>query len=252
MKIGTILTACNDNPLYSEFIPNFIKAWEALFPDADVLVVYIGDSIPDEFKNYAKNIRLSKPIEGIHSAFHSQCIRLLYPRHIERNDAVLITDMDMLPMNKKYYIDNIATLSDDTFVAYRDAEFPKEITMCYIAATPTIWTQMFGDESDETLLKRWNTGVSYSGIHGGSGWTTDQLILCERFKNYSGKKIMLRDSSSGYRRLCRLHTQLFSRKEQIQEHVDGESYCDYHCLRPHSRYSHINDYIVECLLKKYN
>ena len=44
MKIGTVLTASDLNPLYSEFIPNFIKAWSILFPEIDVVVVLVANS----------------------------------------------------------------------------------------------------------------------------------------------------------------------------------------------------------------
>ena len=32
MKIGTSVTATDLNPLYSDFIPNFVKAWKTDLP----------------------------------------------------------------------------------------------------------------------------------------------------------------------------------------------------------------------------
>lgn len=32
MKIGTVVTATDLNPMYSDFIPNFVKAWKAVLP----------------------------------------------------------------------------------------------------------------------------------------------------------------------------------------------------------------------------
>lgn len=179
MKLGTVLTACDLNPLYSEFIPIFIKAWKVLFPEIDVIIVLVANEIPNDLEEYSNNIRLSKPIEGIHTSFQAQCIRLLYPRHIEKNEGVLITDMDMLPMNRFYYESPISTLSDDTFISYRDVCLPHEIPMCYNIALPSTWTSVFGSKSDEETLKEWYNPI-YDGMHGGKGWNTDQLILIQK------------------------------------------------------------------------
>ena len=56
MKLDCILTACNTNESYLDFIPLFIKAWTKLYPDVDIKIVLImdtdTDTIPYKFKNY--------------------------------------------------------------------------------------------------------------------------------------------------------------------------------------------------------
>jgi hypothetical protein len=247
MKVGTILTACDLNPLYSEFIPNFIKAWNVLFPDADVFIVLIADEIPDSLKPYSKNLRLFKPIPNMHTAFQAQCIRLLYPGQIERNEGVLITDMDMLPMNRSYYVDSIKDISDDTFVTYRDVCLPTEIAMCYNIAIPKVWRDVFGNNSTETLLQSWYDGSNYDGRHGGHGWGTDQQILLKMFNNWNGPKVTLNDKLTKYNRLDRIHPWIFSDHAQLSKSIQDGIYSDYHCLRPYSQYNEINDFVVSCL-----
>jgi hypothetical protein len=41
MKLDCVLTAVNDNPLYLEFIPIFIKTWNKLYPGLDVKIVIV-------------------------------------------------------------------------------------------------------------------------------------------------------------------------------------------------------------------
>ena len=248
MKVGTILTASNLNPLYSQFIPNFIKAWNILFPEADVVVVLIADNIPEELKNYEKNIRLFKPVEGVHTAFQAQCIRLLYPRHIERDEGVLITDMDMLPINRSYYADSIKDIPDDTFVTYRDVCLPTEIAMCYNIATPKVWTGVFGKSTTESLLQSWHASTVYDGTHGGNGWGTDQQILLKKFNAWSGSKVTLNDRITKFNRLDRSYHLTFLDKEKLKRTIQSGFYVDYHCLRPYSRYTEINDFVVSCLV----
>jgi hypothetical protein len=248
MKIGTILTACDLNPLYSEFIPNFIKAWNILFPQADVVIVFIADELPSELKEYEKNIRLFKPVEGVHTAFQAQCIRLLYPRHIERDEGVLITDMDMLPMNRSYYADSIKDISNDTFVTYRDVCLPIEIAMCYNIATPNVWKGIFGSSTTESLLQSWHASTIYDGKHGGKGWGTDQQILLKKFNSWNGSKITLNDSITKFKRLDRSHPWIFNNHSQLSIDIKNGIYIDYHCLRPYSQYKEINDFVVSCLV----
>jgi hypothetical protein len=246
MKIGSVLTSTDLNPLYCDFIPIFIKAWNTLFPEIDVVIVLIADSIPDNLINYSSNIRIYKPIENIHTAFQAQCIRLLYPQLIERNEGVLITDMDMLPMNRFYYEDAIKNISDNTFVCYRDVCLPHELPMCYNIALPSVWRTMFQGET----LQAWYYNRNYDGIHGGSGWNTDQLILIKKFNDYKGNKSILNDRITRYNRLDRINNWQFENKHSLRTKIYNGEYSDYHCLRPYTDNKQINDFIVESLYVK--
>lgn len=247
MKVGTILTACDLNPLYSDFIPNFIKAWTILFPSADVIVVLIADEIPDSLEPYIKSLRLFKPVSGIHTAFQAQCIRLLYPRQIERNEGVLITDMDMLPMNRSYYMDSIKDISDDTFITYRQPCRIWNLPMCYNIACPSVWQNMFGDSTIESILQTWYETSNYDGQHGGSGWGTDQKVLIDKFNSWGGPRCMLDDTKTKFNRLDRIHPRIFNDLAQLAKSIKDGIYSDYHCLRPYSQYKDINDFLVSCL-----
>ena len=50
------------------------------------------------------------------TSFISQYIRLLYPAILNSEGGVLITDMDMLPMNSDYYIKSIEDINNDKFI----------------------------------------------------------------------------------------------------------------------------------------
>lgn len=244
MKIETVLAASDMNPLYSEFIPSFIKSWSILFPEVDIIVVLVADSIPDTLLEYSTHIRLFKPIDNIHTAFQAQCIRLLYPQFITRNGGVLITDMDMLPMNRFYYEDAIKNISDDTFISYRDVLLPYQIPMCYNIALPNVWKNMFDGET----LENWYLGTNYSGIPGTGGWCTDQHMLMTKFNEYSGTKIILNDDITKFNRLDRSSEWQFYNLNELRNKIGNGEYSDYHSLRPYSRHKELNDFIVESLI----
>jgi len=250
MKIGTIVTATDLNPLYSDFIPNFVKAWKAVIPEADIRIVLIAEEIPESLRPWESNLVLFKPIEGIHTAFQAQCIRLLYPREVTRDEGVLITDMDMLPGNRSYYVDSVRSLSSDAFVVYRDVCFPDEIAMCYNVARPAVWGGVFGNEPTDVILRRWYEGTGYDGTHGGVGWGTDQSIFKKMFDAWVGDKIVLNDKITNFTRLDRAEPWNFANRTQLRNTLLIGYFCDYHCLRPYSENKDINDFIVSCLQER--
>lgn len=243
MRIGTVLTATDLNPLYCDFIPIFIRAWTVLFPEIDVVIILVADSIPDSLSEFSKNIRCHKPIAGVHTAFQAQCVRLLYPQYIERNEGVLITDMDMLPMNRFYYEDAIRSIPDETFICYRDVCLPTELPICYNIAIPSVWKAVFEGETMES----WYKGTDYDGNHGGTGWSTDQLVLIKKFNEYSGRKVILNDSVTRYNRLDRAYSSHFADTNELRRKIAAGVYSDYHCLRPHSEHKDMNNFIVDSL-----
>ena len=247
MKIGTVLTATDTNPLYMEFIPLFINSWHTMFPEIDVIVVLIANEIPTELSAYATQIHLSPPIEGMNTAFQAQCIRLLYPRSIKRAEGVLISDMDMIPMNRTYYENPIKDYPDTVFISYRDLLLPHELPMCYNVALPSVWSSVFGTLSDVEQLRVWYSKVEYDGKHGGKGWGTDQHILINSFNAWPGPKVILNDRDTSYKRLCRNQRYVFNNTSLLANMIRIGAYSDYHCLRPHSKYRTINEWILEQL-----
>jgi hypothetical protein len=238
MKLGTILTATDLNPLYADFIPTFVAAWKKLVPEADICIVMVADSIPPQFDAYREHIKLFSPVPGIHTAFQAQCIRLLAPRDIQRDEAVLITDMDILPMSRRYYVDTISGTPSDAFVVYREVLMPEQIAMCYCAAHPSTWSSMFGAEPTADILRRWYS-PDYTLYK--SGWYTDQIQLVTAYNAWTGKKIVMRDCDTGFRRLNRS-----SNVKSICNFavIAAERYTDYHALRPNTTYREFNDKVV--------
>lgn len=243
MKIGTILTASDLNPMYMDFIPMFIAAWKHLLPESDVRVILVAESVPDILKKYSEHIKLFLPIPGIKTSLQAQCIRLLAPRDVERkSEGVLISDIDMMPTSRKYYVSNIENIPDTHFVTYREVLYPKEIAMCYNVATPGVWTAMFGSEDANTLLKSWNVKFACE-------WGTDQALLVKAYDTFKGGKTMLLDKNTGYKRLDRIdgHT-MTTNFNSLSKRVSSEEFSDYHCLRPYQDHKEKNDAILSYII----
>ena len=252
MKLDCVLTSTNDNPLYMDFIPIFIRTWKKLYPNVDVKIIFIGNSIPEKFNAYKDNIILFEPIPNILTAFISQYIRLLYPAILNYKNGVLITDMDMLPMNRTYYTKNIEKYSDDKFIYMRNVLLNKnQIAMCYNVATSLIWGNIFNIKSIDDIIKRINLVYSnnkYNGKHGGLGWSIDQKHLYNKVMNWNKNTknlVILSDKSCNFRRLDRGKFNI--NNNQVLTRIKNGFYSDYHCFRPYKKFKNINEKIYNIL-----
>ena len=246
MKIGTIISATDNNQLYSEFIPIFIKAWNKVLPTVDIKIYYVDNSIPDNLKEYTQYLELVKPIDNIKTGFIAQNIRILAPRFIERNEGVLITDIDMIPLNRKYYVDSIKDIDSSHFVVYRDLNLVNELPICYSIATPATWKAIFGDKSNEDMLKEWYLTIQYNGGHGKEGWSADQHKLYDYVSKWEGAKSFLTDEKTGFKRLNRGYDDI-SINDSLKQKIANGEYSDCHMLRPYPSNKEINDFIVDSM-----
>jgi hypothetical protein len=257
MKLDCILTACNTNQLYMDFIPIFIRAWKKLYPDVDVKIILIAHDIPLELGLYSQYITLFPPIEGIHDAYISQIIRILYPSLLSYTGAILTTDIDMLPMNSSYYSKPLELLTSDKFVHYRNGPMywqdMYQYAICYNAATSQIWKDINGIHTmdDLTTFIQKNYNSTYNGNTDQNEWYSDQTVLYKMLQNWNKKDsqiILLKDEETGFRRLDRSeHIDM----ETIIPFVQNEQYTDYHCLRPYKEYKSINETIIDNLPSKH-
>lgn len=282
MKLDCVLTAVNDNPLYIEFIPIFIKTWNKLYPGVDVKIILISKNIPDEYMQYKDNIILFEPIDNVLTSFTSQLIRLLYPCILNYENGVMITDMDILPMNKTYYTEYIKDIDNSKFVYYRGhiCGEDKQLAMCYNVCTPNVWKDIFNIHSVEDI-KILIQSISNSNIiregHGNIGWDIDQRFLYLKvmeWKNNPNNVVFLFDKDTKYCRLSRhdftmskinnviLNNMVFlveginatklvddtnAAKKDIKNAISKGCFSDYHCYRPMSMYTDINNEIYNLL-----
>ena len=253
MKLDCILTACNTNELYIDFIPIFIKSWKKLYPNVDIKIVLINDIIPTKFEEFKNNIILFNPIPTISTAFISQYIRLLYPCILNQyENGIMITDMDMIPMNKTYYTKNIENIDNNKFIYLRNVCLNdyKQIAMCYNVGLNSTWSSIFNIKDIEDINKRLidvYENINYVDGHGKSGWGTDQIDFYNyvmKWNKETNNFIILNDKNTGYNRLDR---NTFNLNEQIKTLIKKGHYSDYHCYRPYKDYKDINDRILNLL-----
>lgn len=252
MKLDCILTAVNENKLYLDFVPIFINTWNKLYPGVDVKIILIAKKIPEEYLNYKDNLILFEPIDNVLTSFTSQFIRLLYPCLLNYENGVMITDMDMLPMNRTYYTEHIHSFDNSKFIYLREnvCFSDKQIAMCYNVAVPNIWKDIFEINSIEdirNLIENTSKNNIIKEGHGNIGWSIDQIILYQKVMEWNEKTnnlVCLKEKDTGFKRLNR---HAFNMNDDIKKKISNGVYTDYHCFRPMSQYSELNYEIYNLL-----
>ena len=151
MKLSCALVACNDNPHYLDFWPVVKKAWWDIV-GIPCIMVYVADTIPGHLKTDPAVIHF-QPIQGWPTATQAQVIRLLYPALLKGEGAVILSDMDMIPMQQDFFHKGFEPFHPNQFVSLRGIdEHEKQIYMCYVGATPQTWQDLFGIQSIQDIL----------------------------------------------------------------------------------------------------
>lgn len=193
MKLTTVLASVNSNPDYYMFIPEQIYFWKKF--KINFIAIFIGDKIPEELVEWSENIILWNKNLNLNTAFVAQNLRIYYPALIDLPDdqMVMITDMDMLPMNHHYYSGGLENFGPDDFIYYRHVD-GNQIYMCYNSAHPKVWSKVFSinTESDIEKIIEQTYVNSYNGIPGSTGWFKDQEILYEKLIGYPHLKVLNR------------------------------------------------------------
>jgi hypothetical protein len=202
-------------------------------------VAIIAEEIPKKLLRYSENLILISP-QGLDSAFVSQVIRI-YMAGISEAQYAMTSDVDMLPLNPKVYefgIRNVYNSND--FVVLRDVLPAGEFPICYNLASAKTWNQLFIDQKNKSsseflnrVNSKYNADDSYSGIHGGIGWSIDQRFLYDSVVD-SGTAIQIKkftDAQTGHRRLDRIHHR-FPFNWLLLPFVVFGRFSDYHVHHP--------------------
>jgi len=192
MKLSTVISSVNNNAKYYMFIPEQILFWKKF--NINFIAIFISDKIPDELLKYKNNIILWNKNLDLNTSYVAQNLRMYYAALIKLsdNEIVMITDMDILPMNNKYYTSDLDSFKKNDFIYYRHIDDSNKIYMCYNAAHPSIWSKIFNINNEYDIEKQIyeNYNHTYNGIPGENGWFIDEEIMYKKLINYEYLKVL--------------------------------------------------------------
>lgn len=242
--VDTCVVSCNLNDFYLDFFPIVHAMWKDLCNIRCVLIL-VGDHIPKKLSKYSSDIILFSPEPGINDIFQAQMLRLLYAGLMRESKGVHVSDIDLLPMCKNFYVNIPNKFENDKFVVYRDIiTCDNQYPVCFNVASPKIWREIYqiNTEQDVGKVLRELYPKNFDGQPGKSGWYTDQLSLFNLVNKWNDTKgrrrIILNDKYTNFKRLDRSNMQFITdNKEQIISQINNQEYTDFHMPRPYSDYS---------------
>lgn len=253
MRLEKALMACDLNPDYLAYWPFARRAWSEIVGVEPMLVLVADESsIPDELRADPLVVPF-EPLPGIHTAIQAQCVRLLYPALLETDGAIIISDVDLYPLRRSYFVDPIKGVDSRFFVSYRDVRLEwGQVAIAFNAAVPTTWSELFEVTTLEDVrdcLRGWTLGLEYDGRRAWPGWFTDQQTLYRTLTNWPQATERWWAMDDGYTRYCRLDKLELEHEQGLEAHrregLQRQEYSDYVCLFPYDEYKVVNDMILE-------
>ena len=196
MKLTTVLGSVNSNPDYYLFIPKQIYFWRKF--GIRFIAVFVGSQLPEVLRPYSDHIFLWNTDLDLNHAYVAQNLRMYFASQLELPDdeLVMITDMDMLPMNGDYYKRDLEQYEKKDFIHYRTIPYhERQIYMCYNAAHPHTWSEVFQVKSREDISARIREHyqANYTGVPGDTGWYIDQEVMYKYVIPYPHLKELRRE-----------------------------------------------------------
>lgn len=213
------------NPLYLDFWPILSKVWKEVFNITPVLGL-ISDEETDIYDDGNGLVIKLKSIEGFDDGLLSQLVRLYLPKFLEGN--CIISDIDMIPLSKKYFIDDLNDYSDNEFIIM-SSHHPQTINinqypMCYVVGNDKVFKELFTLEDD------WISFVKKIPLQ---GWFTDQLYLYDVINSNTNFNYKFPQRNGGFTD-NRIDREMW--RYDVNKLKEGY-YIDSHSLRPYSQYS---------------
>ena len=109
-----VVISSDDNPLYKDFYDIVAQQWAKLGYKTYYVNITTEDGISENQYGVVHKI---KSLENIPTGFQSQVVRLFVSNLIS-NKNLLMSDIDMLPINKNYFEDISKELTDIKYFVF--------------------------------------------------------------------------------------------------------------------------------------
>ena len=116
MKIDYVILASDTNPMYADFYPIVSKKWNDL--GFNVIYLKIDDHETDLIETEFGLMKTFKAVSGIDTGFQSQVIRIYTSMLFSESKNLMISDIDMMPMNAEYFSGNAAKATSEEVLIY--------------------------------------------------------------------------------------------------------------------------------------
>lgn len=230
MKVDYVVISSDDNPMYKEFYEIVAKRWL----DMGYKTYYINITDNDEiYENEYGVVHKIKSLDFISTGFQSQVARLFSSKFIEGN--IMMSDIDMLPINSEYYNQYVNELTDSNVIIYSGQPYGNVpyYPMCYVLSNSKNFRKYL--EIEDMNFSEYCKMLSDKY---GQAWNTDENFMYDKFQNY--KENLLVKSDRDFSRRIDRGNWVYN-----LELLEKGHYIDSHMLRPYKEYSFYIDKLIE-------
>lgn len=253
MKIDKVIMSCDDKRYYLDFWPLVSKVWKLRFNIHPVLILFGDKNALDVSEEYGTVVEFNINKKAL---IHIQTLwaRYWYPK-TEPDTTWIISDIDMFPISKKYFIDSIKDVDNNAFINLNaDGDY---FPSCYDGGKGKTFEEVLELHNtwDESLNYICERSKNLSNSHMPESldlyqpnqellhhWGIDERIASEKIKKYQDKSRIVTFKNTHRLDRC---------SWWLEEHkVLKEIYDDCHSLRPYnSKHKSEIDRLVQLLLK---
>lgn len=184
---------------------------------------------------------ISKKIENIDTGFQSQIARMYVTKYYEEK-ICLTSDIDMLPLSKKYFTETIEKYNNDNLIIFSSDAYQNvnRYPICYNVAKGGVFNEIMSFE---------NTFEEYcQKLHKfGLGWDTDELYFGQKVNTFINQDKIVKlkrgwNPTSAKNRIDRSNWSYDVKMLQNGEYIDS------HSLRPYEEHKNEIDKIIDYLI----
>lgn len=249
MQITKAIVSSNDNPMYLDFWEIISKLWKVKF-NIEPVLLYFGENYDSVSKEYGTVIDMPI-IENIPVSTQAQCSRIWYAGQCG-DEVVITSDIDMLPLSPKYYVDSIIDVPDDKYVSLNPLNNNTYFPMCYNVGKSSTLKEILEIDSDwetfMTKLIKWADGPDCTDAYGmGNYWSLDETWTSGRvnaYKNVNADRIYPIARPNGVNGF-RIDRPNWTYNVDL---IKQDYYYDSHSVRPYNDHKESIDEIVNASL----
>jgi len=238
MKIKKALLSCNKNPMYLDFWPLVSRVWKMKF-GIDPVLIYVDEENSDIDNTYGPVYKM-KPVKNYSTILQSQFARIWLTQFFP-DDICILTDIDMFPISKKYFVDQLIGINDEKYVHINPSHTIYEgasVPLCYNIAKGSTFVNVLNIDKDFEKF------LIHNNIQ--DNWCADEWHLTTQIKKYDDQSIfenLQRDGGQNARRIDR------SKWTYDPDLFSIDFYYDSHSIRPYSENKEEIDKLITLILK---
>lgn len=228
MKIDKAVHSVNNNKSYLDFWEPVSMIWKEKFNIEPILYYFYKNYFEEDIEiseKYGKVHRI-KLIEGIPEAIQIMWSRYYMPS-MDLDSIQIISDIDMFPMSRKYFVDQISTVENNKYVHINPCiDSYGILPSCYHIAKGNLYKKYLElpETWEESILSVIKSGFGKT-INGNDLWFADEEYATSKIlKNKDDDVVFIkRKNGQNGHRIDRSNWIYDSNKVLNQEYFDSHS-----------------------------